>query len=171
MPAGPRQLEGSAVALRLREALPDAVTEVTSEWVEVQPARVAEVLRWLRDDAALDAAQLSSLCAVDRHDHFEIVYHLQSLDQNHQVVIKARVYEHEAASLPSVYPVYKGALLQEQEVYDLMGVRFEGNPQMRRLFLWEGYPGHPLRKDFLQVPGHHPGLPGFPFEEAGKQQR
>jgi len=171
LPRGPRQLEGHAVAGRLRQALPQAVTAETDEWVEVAPASVADVMRWLHDDPDLDAAQLSNLCSVDRYDHFEVVYHLQSLDQNHQIVVKARVGEHEHASLPSVYPVYKGALLQEREVYDLMGIRFEGHPDLRRMFLWEGYPGFPLRKDFLQIEGHHPGLPRFPFEEAGRQTR
>lgn len=171
MPRGPRQLDGATVAARLRAALPDVVVAETSEWVEVAPAHVADALRWLHDDPDLDAAQLSNMCGVDRHDHFELVYHLQSLDHNHLIVVKARVSEHEDASLPSVYPVYKGALLQEREVYDLMGVRFEGHPDLRRMFLWEGYPGFPLRKDFLQIEGHHPGLPRFPFEEAGKQTR
>jgi len=171
LPRGPRQLEGHAVAGRLRQALPQAITGETDEWVEVAPAAVVEVMRWLRDDPDLDAAQLSSLCSVDRYDHFEVVYHLQSLDQNHLIVVKARVGEHEQASLPSVYSVYKGALLQEREVYDLMGIRFEGHPDLRRLLLWEGYPGFPLRKDFLQIEGHHPGLPRFPFEEAGRQTR
>ncbi len=151
--------------------MPEAVTAATDEWVEVRAEAVADVMRWLHDDPDLDAGQLSNLCAVDRYDHFEVVYHLQSLDQNHQIVVKARVGEHENASLPSVYPVYKGALLQEREVYDLMGVRFEGHPDLRRMFLWEGYPGFPLRKDFLQIEGHHPGLPNFPFEEAGRQTR
>jgi NADH-quinone oxidoreductase subunit C len=171
LPRGPRQLEGSAVAARLREALPDVVTAETDEWVEIEPARVVDAMRWLHDDADLDAAQLSNLCAVDRYDHFEVVYHLQSLDQNHQIVVKTRVGEHEDASLPSVYPVYKGALLLEREVYDLMGIRFEGHPDLRRMFLWEGYPAFPLRKDFLQIEGHHPGLPRFPFEQSGKQDR
>ncbi|MEZ4554587.1 MAG: NADH-quinone oxidoreductase subunit C [Dehalococcoidia bacterium] len=159
------------MAGRLRHALPQAVVAATDEWVEVAPGAVVEVMRWLHDDADLDAAQLSNMCAVDRYDHFEVVYHLQSLDQNHQIVVKARVYEHDDASIPSVYPVYKGALLQEREVYDLMGLRFAGHPDLRRMFLWEGYPGFPLRKDFLQIEGHHPGLPKFPFEEAGRQAR
>lgn len=172
MPAGRRQLSGDEVAGRLAAALPDAVAGATAEWVWVQPQRIVEVLRYLHDDRQLDAAQLSSLCAVDRFDHFEVVYHLQSLDQNHQIVVKARIDEHEAASLPSAYPVYTGALLQEREVYDLMGIRFEGHPDLRRIFLWEGYPGFPLRKDFLQITdSHHPGLPHFPFETAGKQER
>ena len=118
--------------------------------------------------AHIDYRQLT---AVDRHTSFEVVYHLQSLDLNHQVVVKALVRDHEAPSLPSAYPVYKGALLQEREVYDLMGIRFAGHPDLRRLLLWEGYPGHPLRKDFLQLEGLHAGLPHFPFETAGKQER
>ena len=171
MPAGPRQLSGETVAGPLAAAVPDAVTRATEEWVEVRPERVRDVLRWLHDDPELDAKQLSSLCAVDRHDRFEVVYHLQSLDRNHQIVVKAIVTEHEEPALPSSYPVYTGALLQEREVYDLMGIRFEGHPDLRRLFLWEGFPGFPLRKDFLQIPDHHPGLPKFPFEEPGVQAR
>jgi len=162
---------GRDVAQRLGDALPGIVTGATDEWVEVAPARVAEALRWLHDAPVLDAAQLSNLCGVDRHDHFEVVYHLQSLDQNHQIVVKARTEAHEAASVPSCYPVYSGALLQEREVYDLMGIRFEGHPDLRRMFLWEGYPAFPLRKDFLQLEGLHAGLPHFPFETAGKQER
>ena len=171
MPAGPRQLPGGEVASALSGALPGAVAVATAEWVEVEPARVAEALRWLHDDPALDAKQLSSLCAVDRHDRFEVVYHLQSLDRNHQIVVKAILPGREDPSLPSACGVYAGALLQEREAWDLMGVRFEGHPDLRRMFLWEGYPGFPLRKDFLQIPDHHPGLPKFPFEEPGVQAR
>ncbi len=170
MPRGPRQLDGHEVARLLSAAVPGAVTVATDEWVEIQPGRVVDVMRWLHDDAEMDAAQLSNLCGVDRYDHFEIVYHLQSLDQNHQIVVKARLTDHEAASVQSCFPVYTGALLQEREVYDLMGIHFDGHPDLRRMFLWEGYPAFPLRKDFLQIVDHHPGLPHFPFE-TGKQER
>lgn len=170
MPRGPHQLEGHRVAERLSAALPGSVVDATDEWVVVATARIADAARWLRDDAALDAAQLSNLCGADWYDRFEVVYHLQSLDRNHQIALKVYA-DREDPRVPSVYPVYKGALLQEREAYDLLGIRFEGHPDLRRLFLWEGYPGWPLRKDFLQVPGHHPGLPGFPFEQQGRQVR
>ena len=62
--------------------------------------------------------------------------------------------------MPSSYPVYTGALLQEREVYDLMGIRFEGHPDLRRMFLWAGYPGFPLRKDFL-IPDDGSRSPGM----------
>jgi NADH-quinone oxidoreductase subunit C len=171
LPLGPTQLSGQQVATRLNEALPGVVVRATDEWVEVQPERLVDVLRWLHDSAEFDAAQLSNCCGVDRHDHFEMVYHLQSLDLNHQVVVKAMVGDHEQPALPSAYPVYKGALLQEREVYDLMGIHFEGHPDLRRIFLWEGFPGHPLRKDFLGVGGHTPGLARFPFENKEAPDR
>jgi NADH-quinone oxidoreductase subunit C len=159
------------VADRLAAALPGVVTRATDGWVEVDAPRVLDALRWLHDDPELDAAQLACLCAVDRHDHFEVVYFLQSLDHDHLIEVKALVGDHDKPRLPSAYPVYKGALFQEDEVYDLMGVVFEGHPNLRRLFLWDGFPGYPLRKDFLQLEGRFPGLPKFPFEEPGVQAR
>ena len=102
MPAGPRQLTGDTIAAALSAALPGVVASATAEWVEVEPQRVLEVLRWLHDDAEFDAKQLSNLCAVDRHDRFEVVYHLQSMDRNHQIVVKAVVGDHEEPALPSV---------------------------------------------------------------------
>ncbi len=156
----------------LQHALPGIVTGGTDEWVEVASDRIVEALRWLHDAEAFDAAQLSNLVGVDRHTHFEVVYHLQSLDLNHQVVVKAMVADHADPLLPSAYPVYKGALLQEREVYDLMGIRFQGHPDLRRIFLWEGYPGYPLRKDFLRIGQQHTaGLARFPFEDRSAPDR
>ena len=172
MPRGPHQLDGHRVADALEQALPGIVMLGTDEWVEVQPARLGEALRWLHDSEEFDAAQLSNMCGVDLHDHFTLVYHLQSLDQNHQIVVKAQVWDHEAPRLPSAYPIYRGALLQEREVYDLMGVDFEGHPDMRRLFLWDGFPGHPLRKDFMAIgSGLTSGLRRFPFEDNANPDR
>ncbi len=160
------------VAEALERALPGIVVAVTDEWVEVAADRVEEALRWLHDSEEFDAAQLSNLTAVDRYDHFEVVYHLQSLDLNHQIAVKALVYEHADPVIPSVYPVYKGAILQEREVYDLMGIRFLNHPDLRRLLLWEGFPGHPLRKDWMGMVGDHvPGLGRFPYEDKDEPVR
>ena len=172
MPAGPTQLEGGRVAEALNNAMPGIVTTSNDEWVEVDSMRLGEALHWLHDSSEFDAAQLSNLCGVDYHDHFAMVYYLQSLDRNHQIVVKARVADHEAPALPSAYPVYKGALLQEREVFDLMGINFEGHPDMRRIFLWDGFPGHPLRKDFLGIgEGLTSGLRRFPFENKENPDR
>jgi NADH-quinone oxidoreductase subunit C len=160
------------IAEALSQALPGIVVTSNDEWIEVAADRVDEALRWLRDSEAYDAAQLSNLTAVDRYDHFEIVYHLQSLDLNHQIAVKALLSDHENPILPSVYPVYKGALLQERETFDLMGIRFQGHPDLRRLFLWEGFPGHPLRKDWRgMVDGRTSGLKRFPNEDPADRDR
>ena len=108
---------------------------------------VASLLKNARD---LDFALLRSVSAVDYVEYFEIVYHLLSLRRNQSAVIKTRCYSRTEPSVPSVVDVWKGAELQEREVWDLMGVHFEGHPNMKRVLLWEGFPGHPLRKDFLR---------------------
>ena len=133
----------------------------------LEPASVAEAIESLRDSEESDLIFLCSLTAVDQERHFEVVYHLQSLDLNHILAIKARLTDREDPTLPSLTGVFHGAHLQEREVYDLFGITFEGHPDLRRMFLWEGFPGYPLRKDFLQMPGQiRAGLPGFPHEST-----
>ncbi len=131
----------------------------------LDPDTLVESIRALRDAEQSDLVFLSNLTAVDHELHFEMVYHLQSLDLNHLLQAKARIFDREDPALPSLTGVYHGAHLQEREVYDLFGIRFEGHPDLRRMFLWDGFPGYPLRKDFLQMPGQvRAGLPGFPHE-------
>ena len=133
----------------------------------LEPASVADAIESLRDSEESDLIFLCSLTAVDQERHFEVVYHLQSLDVNHILAIKARLTDREDPTLPSLTGVFHGAHLQEREVYDLFGITFEGHPDLRRMFLWEGFPGYPLRKDFLQMPGQiRAGLPGFPHEST-----
>ena len=114
----------------------------------MRPVAVADVARLLKESPGLEFDYLNSITAVDYVDHFEVVYHLTSFVHNHNAVVKARVPGRGEHSLPSVVGVWKGADLKEREVWDLMGVRFEGHPNMKRLLLWEGFQGHPLRKDF-----------------------
>ena len=56
----------------------------------------------------------------------------------------------EELAIPSVTDLWRGAELQEREIWDLMGIKFEDHPNMKRILLWEGFPGHPLRKDFIR---------------------
>jgi len=159
------QLPGPFLAERITARLPGAVEEVTPQWVVLAPDRLLEDCRLLRDDGELDLKYLVSITAVDRLDHFEVVYHLHSLAHNHMAILKVRALDHENPAVPSLTPLWPGALLQEREVYDLMGIRFLGHPDLRRIFLWEGFPGHPLRKDFLAMPGGvSPGLSKLPGE-------
>ena len=142
-------LGGRELAERLSAAAPGAVEEWSGDSVWVRPARIEEAARFLRDEPELDFQFLNSISAVDFIDHFQVVYHLTSFRRRHAAVVKARVFGRESPSLPSVYHVWRGADFQEREVWDLMGIRFEGHPNLKRIMLWEGFEGHPLRKDFL----------------------
>jgi NADH:ubiquinone oxidoreductase subunit C len=158
-------IPGSETAARIRAALPDAELEEAADWVAVDAPHLVAVATFLRDDPALDCCYPTAITAVDHLDHFELVYHLSSLQRNHMVILKTRVLDHEAPEAPSVVPVWCGASFQEREAYDLMGIRFSGHPFLKRLFLWEGFAGHPLRKDFLGLPsGQKSGLAHFPKE-------
>jgi len=71
-----------------------------------------------------------------------------SLESNRSVTLKVRIFTRDNPTVPSISGLYQGADWQEREVYDLMGIIFKGHPNLKRVFLWEGYDGHPLRKDF-----------------------
>ncbi len=163
---------GRELAARLAEQFPDLTLSSEEQYIVVPPADIEPIARFLRDDPQLDFKFLISVTAVDWLEYFEVVYHLQSLSKNHTAVVKTLTTDHDMPIVPSVVPVWQGAQLQEREIYDLMGIRFDGHPDMRRIFLWDGFPGHPLRKDFLSLPsGLQPGLQQFPRESVPEQSQ
>jgi len=135
----------------LRERFPDDVVDQPQGLdftVVVRPGRLLELALFLRDQAGLDF--LSNLAGVDRPDRLEVVYHLYST-RNHAppFALKVLLPDKDSPRLPSVAGVWASANYQEREAYDLLGIVFEGHPNLERLFLWDGFPGHPLRKDFV----------------------
>ena len=139
---------GEELARWLATLVSGSVERWSPDAVWVNPANVATVSQFLRDEPSLDFQFLNSISAVDFIEYFEVVYHLTSLQKKHSAVIKTRVLGREDLSLPSVYHIWRGADFQEREIWDLMGIRFDGHPNMKRIMLWEGFEGHPLRKDF-----------------------
>ena len=144
-----RAHSGEDAARRINDAIPGAAVDFDQTSVWVKPESILESARLLKHDEALDFSFLNAISAVDYIEYFEMVYHLLSLRRNSSLVVKSRVSGRENLEVPSVYDVWKGADLQEREVWDLMGIHFDGHPNMKRIMLWEGFPGHPLRKDFL----------------------
>ena len=136
-------------ARRINDSIPGAAVESTQTDVWVLPEHIHPVAQLLKDDPAFDFSFLTALTAVDYVEYFEMVYHLVSLRRNASLVVKSKVYGRGEPAIHSVVDVWKGADLQEREVWDLMGIHFEGHPNMKRVLLWEGFPGHPLRKDYL----------------------
>lgn len=164
MAVGTTSISGLDVAERIERAFPGSVIEANEVCAVVPADRIAEVAKFVRDNEDLDGKFLNNLAAVDWITHFDVVYNISSLAKNTSFTIKARS-NHERPMVQSVIKVWQAADLQEREAYDLMGILFDGHPSNKRIFLWDGFPGHPLRKDFLALPGgFKPGLQRFPYE-------
>ncbi|MBC8279377.1 MAG: NADH-quinone oxidoreductase subunit C [Chloroflexi bacterium] len=148
-----QQLSGEALAEKVSAGVPDSLDLAADNTADnvlwVKSSRVSDVANFLKSDAVLDFNFLNSITAIDYINHFEVVYHLTSLDKQHTAIIKTRLDGREELSLPSVYHLWRGADFQEREIWDLMGISFSGHPNLKRIMLWEGFEGHPLRKDYL----------------------
>ncbi len=142
-------LSGKEIAGQLEEKFPGSIVESNQDSFVAKSDFLLSAAAFLKDTPGLDFGYLNYITAIDYYDHFEVVYQLTSLRHNHSLLLKTRCYERENPTLPSVVSLWQGADLQEREIYDLMGIRFEGHPNMKRIALWEGFPGHPLRKDYL----------------------
>ncbi len=136
-------------ALPFNDALPGAVLEVTKNGLVVAPERLLELATYLKTRQGYD--YLSMVTSVDWPDYFEVVYYLFGVAKPKDgLVLKVRLTDKANPELPSVISVWPGADFQEREVYDMMGIRFKGHPNLRRILLWEGFEGYPLRKDFRE---------------------
>ena len=84
--------------------------------------------------------------------YLEVVYHLYSIAHKHgPVIVRLRTNDRNAAvHLPSLTPIWRSAEFQEREIYDLYGVIFDGHPDLRRILMWDGFEGHPMRKDYVE---------------------
>ena len=117
--------------------------------ITVQAAAIQKVMTFLRDDANCLFKLLMDLCGVDypeRAQRFEVVYNLLSLKHNQRIRVK--VLTDEDTPVPSVVGIYSAAGWFERETWDMYGVAFSGNPDLRRILTDYGFEGHPLRKDF-----------------------
>ncbi len=121
------------------------------EGIVVDRDALSDVALAVRDELGYD--YLSSATAVDYHDwgdYFEMVYHCYRTTGGEPLVMKART-PRDVATLPSLVSVWPGADFQEREAYDLMGIHFAGHPNLKRILMWEGFEGHPLRKDWKEA--------------------
>jgi len=142
-------LSGEEVATKLEQQFPGSIIETSKDSLLAKNESLFDLVSFLKTAPGLDFSYLSTITAVDYYDYFELVYQLVSLEHNHSLVLKTRCYERESPAVPSLVSLYRGADYQEREIYDLMGISFEGHPNLKRIVLWDGFKGHPLRKDYL----------------------
>jgi NADH-quinone oxidoreductase subunit C len=126
--------ENNLTVRKLKEKFANAILETTTfrgeVTVTVSKGEIFEISRFLHSDEDLQYSLLTDLC----------------MKSNQRLRVKTRVGETE--SIPSVESIWKVADWYEREAYDLFGIRFENHPDLRRILLWEGFEGHPLRKDY-----------------------
>lgn len=135
---------------RVGSDLRDLWTDEDTVEFTIDGARAEDVLRILRDDPDLDCFFLADAAAVDYGPdaHFEVVYHLYTPKHPAWVRVRARV-DRSDPRLPTVTGLWEGAMYHEREMYDMMGIVFEGNRDLRRIYMSPDYRSFPQRKDFV----------------------
>jgi len=146
-------MEEKTILERIRNQFPAGVKETSTslgdEVVVIDREALLPVAAFLRDRPG-EFTMLLDLTCVDypgEEPRFEMVYHLFSVSRNRRLRIKTRLGESDLR-IASLTSLWKNANWLEREVYDLFGVCFEGHPDLRRLFMYDGFEGHPLRKDY-----------------------
>jgi len=146
-------MEEAEILRRLKNRFPQAVQETLvslgMDVAIINKEALFEVMEFLKAKPQ-DYAMLLDLTCVDylgEEPRFEMVYHLFSLSSNRRLRIKARLSEKDL-KIASLTPLWKNANWLEREVYDLFGVEFIGHPDLRRIFMYDGFEGYPLRKDY-----------------------
>ena len=175
-------MSGQTFLDRLKKRFGDQITganlEALDPWIEVAPAALVEVCKFLRDEPDLRFNYLNCITGVDYLEtdpkkaakvpwqpHTEVVYHLWSVAHRVSLVVKVMLprwqgdVPGEIPELDSVSGVWSTADWHEREVYDLNGVRFLGHPNLRRILCPEDWVGHPLRKDY-EMPLEYHGIRG-----------
>jgi NADH-quinone oxidoreductase subunit C len=124
-------------------------------------AKIADVCAFAKSLGFDYLVDITSIDNYGEDPRWTVVYHLRAIGNGIEMRLKTDVSE-EKSELPSVLPVWRTANWHEREIYDMMGIRFSGHPDLRRILMWEGYPHHPLRKDF-PLAGKPTELPGVAF--------
>lgn len=123
--------------------------------------KIAEVCAYAK---SIGYDYLVDLCSIDNYGEdprWTVVYHLRAIANGVEIRLKTDVSEAKS-ELPSVVSIWRTANWHEREIYDMMGIRCIGHPDLRRILMWDGYPYHPLRKDF-PLAGKPADLPGVAF--------
>jgi len=145
-------MEAQTILTTLQEkfgaAVIEAKTDVLQPFAQIAPDKMPEIAAFLRDEPGLEFDYLSCISGVDYNDgKLGAVYHLGSIVNRHTIVLKAIVPK-EDPRIASIAHLYGAANWHEREAFDMVGVVFEGHPDLRRILCPDDWEGHPLRKDY-----------------------
>jgi NADH-quinone oxidoreductase subunit C len=159
-----------AVIAALKERFPDDVYDAYEgvggdDCAFVRLDLIAEVCRHLKEQLAFDLAPyITAVDYLGRTPRFEVVYNLLSIPSRARIRLRVKVPEGPEGVVPSVTGVWRGADWFERYCFDMYGIRFGGHPDLRRLFMYDEFEGHPLRKDY-PLKGRQPLVPERQIED------
>lgn len=134
----------------LEERLPGVSLSLEGNVLVVAAKDLSVVCRYLKETEPFVLDYLSNLTALDYPpERIEVIYHLYSMTKKQGPLTLHVKLDRVSPVVASVTPIWRGAEFQEREVFDLFGVVFEGHPDLRRILLWDGFEGHPMRKDYV----------------------
>ena len=146
-------MEKKKVLEKLKQTFPEKIKEISvqfgDESILIDRDSLLDIVQFLRNEPHVYSILLDLTC-VDykgQEPRFEMVYHLYSLSNKQRLRIKARLAEKDLW-IDSLTSLWKNANWLEREIYDMFGVHFKGHPDLRRIFMYEGFEGYPLRKDY-----------------------
>ena len=144
-------MDNAALKERIMGLVPDAEHQENKQFLTfiIPPEKMHDLALAIKNEADLAFDYLFCLTGVDMVKHLEVVYHLESTTHKHQLELKVRTEDRENGSVDTVCDIWRTAEFHEREVFDLLGIRFNNHPDLRRLFLEENWKGHPLRKDYV----------------------
>jgi len=143
----PREVE--KIRERFAESLREVVYFRGEDTLVMAPEKIVEICRFLKEDPEMDFGMLIDITGIhylEREYSYEVVYHLLSLKRKRRLRVRTRLGEE--GEIDSVVPVWRTADWHEREAFDLVGIRFKGHPDLRRILMPEDYVGHPLHRDF-----------------------
>jgi NADH-quinone oxidoreductase subunit C len=155
----------------LKEKFPQVAARASLDHpaVNVTAGDIVAVLKYLRDEFAFDL--LSDLTAIDWAEgttpRFTVVYHLYSTTRQVYLRVATECPDDAEPAVPTVVELWPGANWHEREAFDMFGIKFTGHPDLRRILMWDGYPYHPLRKEF-PLAGIETALPDDEITEETK---
>ena len=159
-------MEKKNVVEALKEKFPEKVEEVTDPLGDkvftFESDALLEIARFLREKPYEYTMLLDLTCVdyIEESPRFEMVYHLLSLKSKDRIRLKTRLPEG-SLKIESLTSIWRNANWLEREVYDMFGIQFANHPYLRRIFMWDGFEGYPLRKDYpLRKRQIHPRLSG-----------
>jgi NADH-quinone oxidoreductase subunit C len=158
------------IASRFPEALAERYEDAAGDaWGVVKSEHLRDVVRHVKQDAALNFKLFVSIDAVDRlllpqnDPRFEVVYFFYSVSRNEHLRLKVRATE-QFPEIPSIVSIFQGANWWERFVWDFYGIRFTAHPDLKRILMYEEFKGHPLRKDYA-MRDRQPLIPERPLRD------